>query len=74
MKHEKNSNQPDFAVGNLVRIAPQFCEGGEAKRIYVVVTPPEGKGRVDISPADWTEAQGMIRPQEVILCSMLIPA
>lgn len=63
----------ELSVDQLVRIRPEWCDSPEERsRVFVVVTPSEGKGRVDISPADWNQARdGCIRPQQVVSVAML---
>jgi len=63
----------DFPVGKLGRIRSEWCDSpAERSRVFVVVTPSEGKGRVDISPSDWNQARdGRIRPQQVVSVAML---
>lgn len=55
-------------VGTRVVIAPDAAEGDTG--VYEIVTPHEGKGRVDISPVSW---DGPVRPSEVITLANLWP-
>lgn len=64
---------PDtFRLGDLVTVRPEHCDADESPdTVYRVVTAPEGKGGVDISPVVWDG--GPIVPMETVPESMLLP-
>ena len=61
-----------FKVGQLVRIKPEYSDGAGDQVPFIVVTSDEGKGRLDIAPAQWDYAkQGAVRPTELVRCFMI---
>ena len=55
IKQYTNPNTPnimnsEYPQGTKVKIHPRWLDAGEEGQVFVVVTPDEGFGRVDITP------------------------